>query len=1288
VVTNREGTIQIYDLTGVTPSLLRTHAESIDPADVHVLDVPLRLESNLALTGIDSPDPVAKGANVTYSFVVTNTGPSVATGVRLVANLAEGISTVTATSTLGSCTFEVAFIGVTCAIGDMSVGATASVSMTVTVPEMERLSMSASVAADERDPQVDNNAVTIETTVIANAPPTSHDDIVSTLEDAPVTLDVLANDSDSDGDSLTVSMVTSPAHGTLVPGGGGIFTYVPSPNFNGADAFTYVASDGQLTGNTAAVSISILPVNDAPRFTVGPAVKVAQSAGPQTVPQWVTNISPGPSDESAQVMNFVVSVDDPALFSAQPAIGANGTLTYTPAAGRLGTAHVTVRLHDDGGTTDGGLDTSAPQSSTITLYRGLDAWCDGDGLATAPLQGYGGWQDVVVQPDGKVVAAGWLEETGRQADFVVARYDLNCALDSSFGTGGVAKVDFFNETDIAKAVVVQTDGRIVVGGLAHRYGGTHFYFGIARLNADGSPDDGTAADSTPADWFGEDGKVARPLVAIQESLADIVLQADGKIVAAGYVATPPYQVLVIRLNADGSPDPAFSGGWKVFQMAGQSTATSLVLQDDSKLVLGGVSDLRFTVARLNPDGTLDGSFGGGAGFVLSPTFSTGGAITDILVQPDGKIIAAGYTGRVSSDPHANQMDFTVVRYNSDGTLDQSFGSGGKVVTDVVGPNDVATGITREADGTIVVTGQAGFVGDAPDQHIVDFATVKYDIGGNVKEVLITDLFGHADSASRSVVQEGKLVVVGYGYDGPNQPRFGLVRYQGDSPAPADLVETDVANPPALLLPGARFTITDTVRNRGGLAARSSVTRYYLSTDTLKSAGDTRLGVNRTVPSLRPQEESTGGISAAIPQSMVTGTYYVLACADDTQIVPEGNEANNCTSSGSTVSVELPDLVESGLSEPPSVQRPGGKFSITETVRNASRIAAGASTTRYLLSADAVRDGSDVLLTGTRSVSSLPPDGTSTGIRTVTIPLNVPLGTYRVLACADDQGKVRESHESNNCVASSTMMSVALPDLVTTLVSNPPARAVPGGRFTAADTVMNSGVAAAAPSATRYYLSLDRTRDGSDVEMTGTRSIVSLVPGATSAGSKALTVPLTMVSGTYYLIACADSLNKVIESDEGNNCRASDGTTVVDSIIESGPFTYNGHVYYLLVPSTWKQAEQWARGLGGHLVTINDAAEDTFVFDTFAGYGGIPRQLWIGLNDEAIEGTFVWSSGEPVTYLNWTPGEPNNDSGNPLGEEDFAHIYSPNHPWARSWNDVSGLLGGTLPNNGVVEIPPR
>ena len=154
----------------------------------------------------------------------------------------------------------------------------------------------------------------------------------------------------------------------------GQLTYTASANTSGTATFNVVATDsGSGTApnvnQSAPVSftITVNSVNDVPSFTKGPDITV-QDPNPQSFPNWATNISAGPPDESGQTLTFLVTNNNNVLFSAQPAISSNGTLTFTAQAGQDGVATVTVRLMDNGGTANGGVDTSAPQTFTLTVH--------------------------------------------------------------------------------------------------------------------------------------------------------------------------------------------------------------------------------------------------------------------------------------------------------------------------------------------------------------------------------------------------------------------------------------------------------------------------------------------------------------------------------------------------------------------------------------------------------------------------------------------------------------------------------------------------------------------------------------------------------------------------------------------------------------------------------------------------------------------------------------------------------------------------------------------------------
>ncbi len=225
-----------------------------------------------------------------------------------------------------------------------------------------------------------------------NDGPDAVDDVAIVAEDAVATaIPVRSNDTDVDaGDTLLIETSSDPPHGTVVVTGGGTgLTYKPDANYNGPDSFTYTISDGLLT-DSATVDVTVTSVNDAPSFTKGGDQAVAEDAGAQSVPNWATDMSPGPDDESGQTLSFSATNTNTTLFSVQPSVSLGGTLAYTPAANASGSATITLTLTDTGGTANGGLNASSEtfSISVSALNDGPDAVDDvaivaEDAVATA-----------------------------------------------------------------------------------------------------------------------------------------------------------------------------------------------------------------------------------------------------------------------------------------------------------------------------------------------------------------------------------------------------------------------------------------------------------------------------------------------------------------------------------------------------------------------------------------------------------------------------------------------------------------------------------------------------------------------------------------------------------------------------------------------------------------------------------------------------------------------------------------------------------------------------------------
>lgn len=258
-------------------------------------------------------------------------------------------------------------------------------------------------------------------------------------------------------------------------------------------------------------------------------------------------------------------------------------------------------------------------------------------------QGHDHGQAVARQADGKMVVVG---STSGHFTFVEAlRYNTDGSIDTTFGGLGTGKTSIQLGTfgGVGYAVRIQTDGRIVIAGSAYSsVSGSPTDFGVVRLKSDGTLDD----------VFGTVGRVVTPVDSDQDEARAVAIQADGKIVAAGYAGVGAgSRFAIVRYLSDGSLDPSFGSGGKVTTSIGafRLGATAIAIQSDGQILVGGrilddslVSD--FIVIRYNANGSLDNSFG--AGGVVITDFSNSDDLADIAIQsgtattPD-KIVVAG-----------------------------------------------------------------------------------------------------------------------------------------------------------------------------------------------------------------------------------------------------------------------------------------------------------------------------------------------------------------------------------------------------------------------------------------------------------------------------------------------------------------------------------------------------------------------------------------------------------------------------------------------------------------------
>jgi uncharacterized delta-60 repeat protein len=401
----------------------------------------------------------------------------------------------------------------------------------------------------------------------------------------------------------------------------------------------------------------------------------------------------------------------------------------------------------------------------------LDSTFGGDGKVTTDFGasdlGYG----VAVQPDGKVIVAG-LTSSSADTSFAIVRYDTDGSFDPTFGAEGTVRTDFTpSSSEGAYSVALQADGKIVVaGGVAIPGSGTDVDFALARYNPNGILD--------PS--FDGDGKVVTDFAAADDGAFSVAVQPDGKIVVAG-VSRPagsgPFDFAVARYNPDGSPDSSFDGDGKTttpIADGSNDSASDLAIQTDGKIVVGGtyfqLGSGGAVLVRYAADGSLDSSFDGDGKAVLS---SVTARIDGLALQSDGKIVTTG-------QPASGSGNFSVTRFNSNGSLDTTFGSGGTAVA----PFDLSASsnaVAIQRDGKIV----AG--GTGPEGH--DFAVARFQPGGSldtrfgsggIVQTVLAGLAGSDIGSDLAVAADGKIVLAGSTSSSSSAPvfDFATARYLG------------------------------------------------------------------------------------------------------------------------------------------------------------------------------------------------------------------------------------------------------------------------------------------------------------------------------------------------------------------------------------------------------------------------------------------------------------------------------------------------------------------------------
>jgi uncharacterized delta-60 repeat protein len=346
---------------------------------------------------------------------------------------------------------------------------------------------------------------------------------------------------------------------------------------------------------------------------------------------------------------------------------------------------------------DGKIVVVGAASSVLTLVRynadgSLDASFGASGVATTNGVGVGYSIRTVLQSDGKIVVAAGLGAVN------LVRYNTDGSLDTSFGTNGVVSTtlgDLYQQTQ-ASSVALQSDGKLIVTGYGTYYGSSvvvrSFVF---RYNTDGSLDTS----------FGASGKTEINVSTFSDTINDVAIQSDGKLVLA--VLTSEH--FLARLNADGSLDTSFGNSGYATGLTQGKTIKQIALQSDGKIITVGTTSIDsvpatqevFCLSRHTKDGVLDSTFGS-SGYTITSLNALSLSAYALAIKPDNAILAAGSS--YSEDENQKYYHVALAAYNANGSLDSSFGSGGVATVSGSANYDVAYAVAVQSDGKVVAAG--------------------------------------------------------------------------------------------------------------------------------------------------------------------------------------------------------------------------------------------------------------------------------------------------------------------------------------------------------------------------------------------------------------------------------------------------------------------------------------------------------------------------------------------------------------------------------------------------------
>ena len=420
--------------------------------------------------------------------------------------------------------------------------------------------------------------------------------------------------------------------------------------------------------------------------------------------------------------------------------------------------------------------------NSFAQIKYLDSLFSDDGISLTNLGNFEGAWSVFSTNENKIIVSGWSKlSTESPEDILLMRFNNDGSIDSTFKSGNIISVEEFT-WESSYASIEQKDGKILIAG--RFYNGLNWDFMLARFYADGRLDSSFAQNGFAIIDISSDDRAF-----------SIDLQNDDKIIIAGFVNINNWDFAVLRFNSNGLLDNTFgNNGIVINDFDGDiDVAFSIKTQSDSKIIACGWTfsnaSWNFAIIRYNSDGSLDQNFGN-KGIVITDVDNVYNTSHSIAIQEDGKYVVTGYRYfRERLD-----TDILLVRYNSDGSIDQSFGVNGFVTKDINRNEDFAWDVIIQSDERILVT---GYTKSDSSKNVV---TLRFNNNGQIDStfgdsgVIITSIFGFDEEGRHLALQnDGKILVTGYSFNGVDQDLFILRINPDGNILPVPQVDSTLTN---------------------------------------------------------------------------------------------------------------------------------------------------------------------------------------------------------------------------------------------------------------------------------------------------------------------------------------------------------------------------------------------------------------------------------------------------------------------------------------------------------------